>query len=219
MAARAGRARGDPESSPADCPACRCGGVGARSSVDRRAAALLGHGRRHAGRHLQLEVPVGARDGVLDQLDDAVQEVVVEGDVHALPDRRQEAEHVAALLVAPRLDARDEQRVLAERPLALRFLVGLGEVRLPDRLLVLEAEQRALRLGVLLQGDLGRRLGHVEQQRPQPLDAAAREPDEHLAAAVGREPHQQPVVLGDELDLELMETHSPAYPVDRMAKV
>ena len=161
-----------------------------------------------AGGHLQLEIPVGARDGVLDQLDDAVQEVVVEGDVHALPDRGQQPEHVAAQLVAPRLDTRDEQRGLAQRPLALRFLVRLGEVRLPDRFLVLEAEQGALRLGVLLQRYVRRRLGHVEEQRPEPLDAAAREPDEHFAAAVGGEPHQQPVVLGDELDLELMETHS-----------
>ena len=83
----------------------------ARLSVDRLAAAFLDRRRGHPARQMQLEVPLRARDRVLDQLHHAMQQVIVEREVHALPDRRQQSEDMAPLLVAARLNARDEERV------------------------------------------------------------------------------------------------------------
>jgi hypothetical protein len=81
-----------------------------------------------------------------------------------------------------------------------RLFVRLGEIRLLDRLLVLEPEQRLARLGIVLELHFGHRLRHVKQYGPEPHNAPPGQPQQHLRPGVGGETHQEPVFFRPILD-------------------
>ena len=67
-----------------------------------------------------------------------MQEHRVEGKGHALPLRRVQRHHRLAVAVVAGLDAGEQQRRVAERALARAGVVGLCEVRLGHRVLMLQ---------------------------------------------------------------------------------
>ena len=93
------------------------------------------------------------------------------------------------------------------RVMSSGFLVRLREIRRPDRLLMLDPEQRLARLGVVLELHLRNRLGHVEQHRPESRQATSGDPQQNLRPGIGREAHEKPVFLRLVLDFELVQSH------------
>src|SRR5436190_23994872 len=114
------------------------------------------------------------------------------------------------------LDAREKERRIAKRPAGAAGVVGFAEVGLRHRVLVLETEQRLARLGIGLRANArARLLGKLHQQRPEKLDEAPRERKTQLDRLAGGHLHDQPVLLGFVLDLELMQPHGPMVPLMR----
>src|SRR5256885_3027565 len=177
------------------------------NSIQGARRALASFGAFGAGK-LQLHVPVALLHCRLQQPADRVQEHGVEGQRDALPLRRMQRDHRLPVAVVPGLDAREKQRRVAQRPCRLAGVVGLGEVGLGNRVLVLEAEQRLARLGIRLRADAGAGfLGELDEQRPQQLDEAPRERKAQLDGFARRDEHDQAVLLGVVFDFELMQLH------------
>ena len=88
----------------------------------------------------------------------------VKGQRHPLTLGRVQRQHRLTLAVVPGLDASEQQRILAERHAARLALVGLAEIGLLHRLLMLDAEQCLARLRVGLGADArARLLGELHQ--------------------------------------------------------
>ena len=137
-----------------------------------------------------------------------MQEHLVERQRNALPARGMQRHHRQAFRVVARLDAGQQQRLCPERRGPGRLLERLGEIRALDGLLVLDAEQRLARLGAGLHLDpRAGLLGELDQQRPEELHEAARNPHAHLRPVVRGHEHQEPILLGIEIDLQLVQLH------------
>src|SRR3954464_8893221 len=114
------------------------------------------------------------------------------------------------------LDAREKERRIAERPAGGARVVGLAEVRLRHGVLVLQPEQRLPRLRIGLRADArARLLGKLHQQWPEKLDETPGKRKTQLDRLAGGHLHDQPVLLGLVLDLELMQPHGPMVPLMR----
>src|SRR5262249_17261943 len=84
------------------------------------------------------------------------------------------------------------------------------------RVLMLETKERLAGLRVRLRADARARfLGQLDEERPQQLDEAAREREAQLHRLAGGDQHDQAVLLGVVLDLELVELHEAMVPLMR----
>src|SRR5258708_27871349 len=91
-----------------------------------------------------------------------------------------------AVAIVAGLDAREQQRLVAERAARLAGVIGFAEVGLRHRVLVLESKQRLARLGIRLRADArARLLAELDQQRPEQLDEAARQREAQLDPRAG----------------------------------
>src|SRR5690348_11866120 len=117
-------------------------------------------------------------------------------------------DHRLAVAVVAGLDAREQERRFAERPARLAGVIGLAEVGPRHRVLVLEPEERLARFRIRLRTDArARLLGELDEERPEELHEAARERKAQLHRLARRDEHDQAVLLGVVLDLQLMQFH------------
>src|SRR5205085_7437434 len=145
-----------------------------------------------------------------------MQEHRVERERHALALGGMQRDDRLAVAVMAGLDAREQQRRVAERPARAFGVVGLAEVRFRDGVLMLKAEERLARLGVRLRADARARfLGELDEQRPEQLHEAPCKREAQLHRLAGRDQHDQAVLLGVVLDLKLVQLHGTMVPLMR----
>ena len=101
------------------------------------------------------------------------------------------------------LKACQNQRLVAERQVFTRILVGRVEIRIADRLLVFELEQLAASVRIGLRLDLRLRGQRLAEVWPQSLDEAAGKPEAKLFIAVRGHAHEQSVFAGNKSNLNL----------------
>src|SRR5258708_7181965 len=121
-------------------------------SIQGAGGAVGGFGRLGPGK-LELHVPVALLDGGLKQAANRMQQHGIEGQRDPLPFGRMQSDHRLAVAIVAGLDAREQQRLVAERAARLAGVIGFAEVGLRHRVLVLESKQRLARLGVRLRAD------------------------------------------------------------------
>src|SRR5260221_1022803 len=185
------------------------------NSIQGARRPLAGFGRLGPGK-LELHVPVALLHGGLKQAANRMQQHGIEGQRDPLPFGRMQSDHRLAVAIVAGLDAREQQRLVAERAARLAGVIGLAEVGLRHRVLVLESKQRLARLGIRLRADArARLLGELDQQRPEQLDETARQREAQLDQLAGGDEHDQPVLLGVVLDFKLVQLHVPILPLMR----